>query len=220
MKAYDSTTTSGWSTALGVVGELSAIAHMVGALPWRSFATDSLQDVGTHPVPVVFVHGLLGDGTNFALLRRHLARHGIRRFSSFAYRPRLDYQRLATALGERIAAVCHEAGTAQVDVVGHSLGGLIARYFTQTRGVSSVRRLVTLGTPYLAHVNPPQELAIFAEHDALVPPPLDRARRRMRVIGRCGHLGLLTDPRALGAVTYHLRRPMLVDRRRNAKLAA
>jgi pimeloyl-ACP methyl ester carboxylesterase len=216
------TTTIGWSaTALhGVIGELGAFAQMVSVFPWRSFATDSLQDVGTHPVPVVFIHGLLGDCTNFAPLRRHLARHGIRRFSSFAYRPRLDYQRLATALGDRISAVCRDTGTAQVDVVGHSLGGLVARYFTQTAGTTRVRRLVTLGTPYLAHANPPQELAIFGEHDPLVPPPADRARRRMRVIGGCGHLGLLTDPRALGAVTYHLRRPMLVDRRRNTQLAA
>jgi pimeloyl-ACP methyl ester carboxylesterase len=222
MNRHDGTTTFGWSTPAfhGVVGEFRAFAHMVGAFPWRHLATDSLHDVGTHPVPVVFIHGLLGDSTNFATLRRHLARHGIRRFMSFAYRPRIDYQRLATALGERVAAVCGDTGAAQVDIVGHSLGGLVARYFAETGGGARVRRLVTLGTPYLAHGNPSQELAIFGEHDPLVPPPADRARRRMRVITGCGHLGLLTDPRALGAVTYHLRRPMLVDRRRNAALAA
>jgi pimeloyl-ACP methyl ester carboxylesterase len=59
----------------------------------------------------------------------------------------------------------------QVDVVAHSLGGLVARYFVQTGGALVVRRLVTLGTPYLASTNPSQEVSIFAEHDILVPPP-------------------------------------------------
>jgi pimeloyl-ACP methyl ester carboxylesterase len=161
----------------------------------------------------VFVHGLLGDATNFSPLRRHLARHGVRRFSSFGYRPRLDYQRLATRLAEHVDAVCGATHACQVDVVGHSLGGLVARCFVQTGGASRVRRLVTLGTPYFPGSNPPQELAIFAEHDALVPPPVQATRRRTRIIARCGHLGLLTDPRALGAVTYHLRRPLLVQAR-------
>lgn len=218
MKAQDDTTTSsGWSAA---AGELAAFVRMVGAIPWRSLATDSLDVAGTHPVPVVFIHGLLGDCTNFAPLRRHLARHGIRRFSSYAYRPRFDYQRMAVALAAHVAAVCDATGATQVDLVGHSLGGLVARYFTQTGGRAQVRRLVTLGTPYLAHDNPRQELAVFAEHDLLVPPPADRFRRRVRVIRGCGHLGLLTDPRALGAVTYHLRRPLLVQRRRPGTLAA
>jgi pimeloyl-ACP methyl ester carboxylesterase len=188
----------GWLTVLG--SELATLAGVVGALPWRSAAADTLDAGGVHPVPVLLVHGLLGDGTNFATLRRHLARQGIRRFASFGYRPRIDYQRLAPSLGERIEAVCRATGARQVDVVGHSLGGLVARYFVQTGGAARVRRLVTLGTPYLAYANPPQELAVFGSHDALVPTPLDRARRRMLVIDDCGHLALLSDARALDAV--------------------
>jgi pimeloyl-ACP methyl ester carboxylesterase len=212
-------TTSGWSpTALrGAVDELAAFARMVAAFPWRSSACDALDDAGTHPVPVVFVHGLLGDTTNFFVLRRRLSRHGIRCVSSFAYRPRLDYQHLATQLAEHIGRVCDATGARQVDVVGHSLGGLVARYYLQTGGASRVRRLVTLGTPYFAGVNPPQELSIFAEHDALVPPPPDAAGRAIRVVSRCGHLGLLTHPRAVAAVAHHLRRPRLVRVRRSQR---
>jgi len=190
-------------------GELSALVRVVGALPWRSTAADTLNDEDGHRVPVVLVHGILGDATNFATLRRHLARHGIRRFSSFGYFPRLDYQRLATRFGEHLSAVCRNTGVPQVDVVAHSLGGLVARYFVQTDGGGRVRRLVTLGTPYLAYTNPSQEFSIFAEHDPIVPPPTDRARRRTHVVGACGHLGLLTDERVLGAVVRYLVRPEL-----------
>jgi pimeloyl-ACP methyl ester carboxylesterase len=208
MNADASTTWSWTETAMSAAGELAALAQMVVALPLRSLAAHTLDDVDDHPVPVVLVHGILGDPTNFSALRRHLARHGIRRFSSFAYRPRLDYQRIARDLAAHIDRVRRETGAAQVDVIGHSLGGLVARYFTQTDGARAVRRLVTLGTPYLAHPNPPQELAVFAADDALVPPPSDGARRRMRVVPCCGHLGLLCDPRALAAVVRHLRPPV------------
>ena len=187
--------------------ELLSLVRVVGALPLRSMAADTLGEPDSHPVPVVLVHGILGDATNFATLRHHLARHGIRRFSSFCYRPRLDYQRLVVRFGEHVSGVCREAGATQVDVVAHSLGGLVARYFVQTGGARLVRRLVTLGTPYLASTNPSQELAIFAERDAVVPPPADRARRRTHVVDSCGHLGLLTDERALAATARYLVRP-------------
>ena len=191
--------------ALG--SELSALLRVVGALPWRSLADDTLDGGNGDAVPVVFVHGILGDPTNFTTLRRHLARHGIRRFSSFAYRPRLDYQRLAADFRTHVADVRATTGAVRVDVVAHSLGGLVARYAVQTGAAGDVRRLVTLGTPYLAHENPAQELAVFAADDVLVPPPSDRARRRALVLDGCGHLGLLSDARALAAVARHLRRP-------------
>lgn len=202
----------GWSERLlrSVAGEVTALASVVGALPWRTLAADTLDADGCHPVPVVLVHGLLGDVTNFAPLRRHLARRGIRRFASFGYFPRLDYQRLACALQTHVESVLARTGAAQVDVVAHSLGGLVARYLLQTSEAPLVRRLVTLGTPYLAHANPPQELAVFAEEDALVPPPRDRARRRMTVIPGCGHFALLTDARALDATAHWLARPEFV----------
>jgi len=201
---------SGGLDGLRVLGsEFSALARVIGALAWRASAADTLDDKDCHPVPCVLVHGILGDATNFVTLRRHLARQGIRRFSSFGYRPRLDYQRLTARFGEHVSRVCRETAVPQVDIIAHSLGGLVARYFVQTGGADLVRRLVTLGTPYLACANPRQELPIFGEHDAIVPPPFDRARRRTHIVDGCGHLGLLTDERALTAVVRHLVRPTL-----------
>ena len=85
----DTSTTWSWSgVAMSAAGELAALAQMACAFPLRRLGAHTLGDVDDHPVPVVLVHGILGDPTNFFLLRRHLARNGIRRFSSFAYRPR------------------------------------------------------------------------------------------------------------------------------------
>jgi pimeloyl-ACP methyl ester carboxylesterase len=205
----DASKTWSWSgVAMSAAGELAAFAQMACAFPLRGLGAHTLGDVDDHPVPVVLVHGILGDPTNFWALRRHLARNGIRRFASFAYRPRLDYQRISHDLAMHIGDVLTQTDAGQVDVIGHSLGGLVGRYFVQTNGKHLVRRLVTLGTPYLALQNPTQELAVFGSDDALVPPPSDRAQRRMRVIDGCGHLGLLTDGRVLEAIVRYLRPPM------------
>jgi pimeloyl-ACP methyl ester carboxylesterase len=78
-----------------------------------------------HPTPLVFVHGLLGDRTNF---------RGIRRASSFmtsrtsptSSTARLDWPRLATRLGRALDGLRREAGVRWIDVVRRSLGGLVA----------------------------------------------------------------------------------------------
>lgn len=45
--------------------------------------------------------------------------------------------------------ICARTGHREIDIVGHSLGGLIARYYVQRLGGDRrVRTLVTLGTPH------------------------------------------------------------------------
>ena len=60
-----------------------------------------------------------------------------------------DIRAAAELLGRRIEEICERTGAQQIDVVGHSLGGLIARYYVQRLGGDTrVRTLVTLGTPH------------------------------------------------------------------------
>jgi pimeloyl-ACP methyl ester carboxylesterase len=206
-------TTSGWwsgRTLRTLGGEVAALARMAWALPLGGFvAGEHPGEDGVHRTPVVMVHGLFGHPTNFGALRAFLAARGIRRFASFAYAPRIDYQRLAAGLAERIDAVRRETGAYQVDVVAHSLGGLTARYLIQAAGSTAIRRLVTLGSPYWTTANPPQELAIFGSGDAIVPPPAVRPPHTI-VVRDCGHLGLLHDRRVLRATARFLTTRALV----------
>src|SRR5438445_1959293 len=111
-----------------LTSELSALGALAISMPLRFvLPRERFDPAAPHPTPVVFVHGFLGDPSNFLVLRRFLSRRGLRSFASFSYSPRLDYQRLAPRLGRMIERVCHEAGAPRVDVVGHSLGGLVAR---------------------------------------------------------------------------------------------
>jgi len=111
-------------------------------------------------IPVLLVHGLVDNRSVFSVMQRSLRRRGFAHVCTWNYSPLLtDIARGAADLGAQIERVCEQTGHDRVHVVGHSLGGLIARYFVQRRGGDRrVESLVTLGTPHqgsvLAHVVP------------------------------------------------------------------
>ncbi|MGY1834109.1 esterase/lipase family protein [Blastococcus sp. SYSU DS0510] len=110
--------------------------------------------------PVLLVHGLIDNRSVFAVMRRSLRRRGFASVCSWNYSPLLtDVARGAAELGQHIERICEQTGHDRVHVVGHSLGGLIARYHVQRQGGDRrVGTLVTLGTPHrgslLAHIGP------------------------------------------------------------------
>jgi triacylglycerol lipase len=110
------------------------------------FADDPL----TARTPVLLVHGLVDNRSVFAVMRRSLRRRGFAQVCSWNYSPRLrDVESTAATLGRHVERVCEETGHDRVHVVGHSLGGLVARYLVQRLGGDArVDRLVTLGTPH------------------------------------------------------------------------
>lgn len=110
--------------------------------------------------PVLLVHGLVDNRSIFAVMRRSLRRRGFASVCSWNYSPLLrDVGQAAQDFGAHIERICAQTGHDRVHVVGHSLGGLIARYYVQRLGGDQrVDSLVTLGTPHggslLAHVLP------------------------------------------------------------------
>ncbi|MFG2285641.1 esterase/lipase family protein [Streptomyces sp. NPDC048595] len=119
----------------------------------RATAADApvpLPTEGRARPPVLLLHGFIDNRSVFVLLRRSLLRHGWRHVEALNYSPlTCDLRRAAELLGRHVEEVCARTGHRRVDVVGHSLGGLIARYYVQRLGGDArVRMLVTLGTPH------------------------------------------------------------------------
>ncbi|MGY1602664.1 esterase/lipase family protein [Geodermatophilus sp. SYSU D00815] len=100
--------------------------------------------------PVLLVHGLVDNRSVFAVMRRSLRRRGFASVCSWNYSPLLrDVAQGAEDLAEQVERICAETGHDRVHVVGHSLGGLIARYLVQRLdGDRRIESLVTLGTPH------------------------------------------------------------------------
>lgn len=109
-----------------------------------------LPTPGADRPPAVLLHGFVDNRSVFVLLRRSLARHGWRHLECLNYSPlTCDIRTAAELLGRHIEEICARTGRSEVDIVGHSLGGLIARYYVQCLGGDlRVRTLVTLGTPH------------------------------------------------------------------------
>ena len=101
-------------------------------------------------IPVLLVHGLVDNRSVFSVMNRSLRRRGFAHVCSWNYSPLLpDIARGAADLGAHIENICEQTGYDRVHVVGHSLGGLIARYYVQRQGGDRrVESLVTLGTPH------------------------------------------------------------------------
>ncbi|MDK0521634.1 alpha/beta fold hydrolase [Streptomyces sp. ML-6] len=118
--------------------------------PSAPAGTSALPAEGDERPPVVLLHGFVDNRSVFVLLRRSLARHGWHHLESLNYSPlTCDIRTAAELLGRHVEEICARTGHHEVDIVGHSLGGLIARYYVQRLGGDQrVRTLVTLGTPH------------------------------------------------------------------------
>jgi len=102
--------------------------------------------------PIVFVHGMGGGPGNFTPLQVYLHLHGWRR----CYAVKLDADDTVEAMASRVADFVDEVARAnglgdgaQVDLVAHSMGGIVARVaLDDPRLAGRVGVLVTLGAPH------------------------------------------------------------------------
>jgi triacylglycerol esterase/lipase EstA (alpha/beta hydrolase family) len=100
-------------------------------------------------LPIVLIHGVLVNDGVWLAFRRCFARHGIGPVYTVNYGPPLgDIEGFARQLAAKIDAVCAATGAGRVALVGHSMGGLVARAYLRQFGSDRVARLVTIGTPH------------------------------------------------------------------------
>lgn len=156
-----------------VVGETGRYAlHLVGhrGTRWTSAASRAGD-------PVVLVPGFLaGDGT-LRLMARSLRTHGFRTYRSLIHANVGCTQNAGAQLEARIESIAIRRGS-RVQVVGHSLGGMLARGLA-VRRPDLISGIVTLGSPMLAP---------GAHH-----PSLSRSVDLLVRLSRAGVPGLMSD---------------------------
>jgi pimeloyl-ACP methyl ester carboxylesterase len=109
-----------------------------------------IGDVVAAGTPILLVHGLVDNRSIFTLLRRALRRRGFGRVITLNYSPLTqDVRGVAARLAALVEKTCEETGYERVHVIGHSLGGVVARYYVQRMGGDArVHTLCTLGSPH------------------------------------------------------------------------
>ena len=131
--------------------------------------------------PVLLVHGYGLNRVCFVLLERFLERRGFVVWSVNHHPRHGSVPEMARSLVRRIEALKEATGAAQVDVVGHSMGGVVTAWAAaRLEAAADIRRLITIGTPWRG-----TRFALFTWHpegrdlqpgaavlDDIVPPPV------------------------------------------------
>lgn len=100
--------------------------------------------------PVVLVHGYGHNRSGWHLLNRSLRRAGFTSVHTFNYNPlRHDIPELARQLAARIELIRGVTGADRVHVVGHSLGGILLRWYVEELGgAQTVDTAITVASPH------------------------------------------------------------------------
>jgi triacylglycerol lipase len=123
----------------------------------RSLMITDPEAAGT---PILLLHGIMDNRSVFTVFRRALHRRGFGAVQAVNYSLFTgDVRAAAHELHGHVEQLRELTGAEKIHIVGHSLGGVIARYYVQRMGGSdAVHTLVTLGSPHAgtlaAHVLP------------------------------------------------------------------
>lgn len=115
----------------------------------RQRPIEKIDDDG-HP-PVLFVHGLGGNRGSFVGMQAWFRLQGRKRSYSLGFPGDATFDEQSLVVRRAIAEIVtvNELEDARIDVVAHSMGGLIARLaLEEAETRARVRTLVTLGTPH------------------------------------------------------------------------
>jgi triacylglycerol lipase len=136
---------AGWiSDALKVEDAVRLGDHYTTQMPLRYLDPEAAS------TPIILLHGWFHNRSAFVVMTRALKRYGFRTVDRMNYNViGHDVQELAHQLAEHVDEILEQVGAHKVHLIGHSLGGLVARYYIQKLGGhEKVHTCITLGTPH------------------------------------------------------------------------
>lgn len=138
-------------TAGGVAGEwLAFVAAFVMFLPFSRWwmRSDAVGRLDKGRTPILLVHGYMCNRGFWWWFRKKLRARGHAVATITLETPFSSIDRLAIELDRRIEALVAETGAAKVDIVSHSMGGLVTRAYLRRKGAARIRRFVALAAPH------------------------------------------------------------------------
>lgn len=109
----------------------------------------SFEKVDDRHPPVLLIHGFLGTRGSMYPLERRLAAEGLCVFSfNLGALNSRDIRASAFLIHRKIESILSQTSVQRIDILGHSMGGLIGLYYIKKLGGHArVRRLIMMGTP-------------------------------------------------------------------------
>ena len=126
---------------------LSYLRHLVRGNRIRRDA--AFDEVTPESPPVLIIHGFLGTRGSMYMLERRLVQDGFVcvSFNLGTLNVR-DIRRSAFLIHRKIERILAQTPSQRIDIIGHSMGGLIGLYYVKKLGGHArVRKLIMMGTP-------------------------------------------------------------------------
>lgn len=110
----------------------------------------AIRPVAEGEFPVLFVHGYHGSSGQLLPLRARLHGFGIESTALYSYKTTAgSIEEMAIALSNEVERLKLETAAEKVDLVGHSLGGVVCHYYVgRLDGAANVRTVVTIASPF------------------------------------------------------------------------
>ena len=126
---------------------LSYLRHLVRGNRLRR--RDAFDEMTPESPPVLIIHGFLGTRGSMYMLERRLVQDGFIcvSFNLGTFNVR-DIRRSAFLIHRKIERILAQTPSQKIDIIGHSMGGLIGLYYVKKLGGHArVRKLIMMGTP-------------------------------------------------------------------------
>lgn len=191
-----------------VITEIAAATALVGSYPLDWLVKQGEPYISApSSEPVILIHGFGGSRSNLLALAAYIRLAGFDNVSYLEY-PR--WQSIADSALQLGRIVERKSGGKGIHLVGHSLGGTVARRYAASAPKDVVRSLVTLGSPYSYQQWSPTEIGIFGDDDPIVRAPSESLMNRTSfarivTLRDVGHLALIFHPEALRIIGTELR---------------
>ena len=100
--------------------------------------------------PIILIHGYMMRGLVMYPIKQRLNKDGYKNVYLFTYSsPWLNIDDFSLQLKDKVESVKKDTGAEKVDLICHSMGGLVAiNYINNLDGTKNINRLITLGTPF------------------------------------------------------------------------
>jgi triacylglycerol esterase/lipase EstA (alpha/beta hydrolase family) len=125
------------------------ILYPFGFISWNGIPKQKLSDKKGGKRPILLIHGYFHNLSGYFVLSQKLKKRGwehVHTINLNTYTQSIEA--MAREVKKAVDAIIKNTQHKKVDIIGHSLGGLVGRYYVQNlSGYKYVKNLITLATP-------------------------------------------------------------------------
>lgn len=153
-----------WFSFRTILVEYLALLVAVILLPVGFLNLKEGEADTTGQTPVLLLHGLFMNRACWTIIKLRLKLQGIIDVHTINLPPTRDIETLTEKVALKVDALRHSRNCEKVHLIGHSMGGIIARNYIQIRGgADKVDQCILLGSPHAGSKLAPFAITKLAE---------------------------------------------------------